>query len=98
MSGGIDSSIAAHLLCNRGRDAIWPLYVRRGGVAELRELAALRNILCWLRTRASGTIHRLRIVDVEYPSRSMKKRYPTTLRDQVGYAGREAVLAHVAVF
>ncbi len=98
MSGGIDSSMAAHVICLHHSCSIWPLYIRRGASAEKYELIALKKILTWLRTRHDKRIRRLRIIECYYPVQSLRNKFPKKIQKDCGYIGREIILAYIGIF
>jgi len=98
MSGGIDSAMAAYLLCEQKNVTLWPLYIKRGATAEALELLSLRRILPWLRRRFPGQVKPLKMIPFVYPVAELKKKYPPYVLRHRGYVGRELVLAMLGVF
>ena len=98
MSGGLDSSVAAHLLCKQYNCNIWPLYIKRGAAAEKHEIASLKKILRWLAKEFPSKIRPVKMVSCQYPPKNLKKVYPKDVQDKVGYNGRETVFTEVAIF
>jgi hypothetical protein len=65
MSGGIDSSVLAELCIKNLGNILYPLYIKRGAKAELRELEATQKIINYLRNLYPENIKDLKTVSCE---------------------------------
>lgn len=91
-SGGMDSVISSHMLLERTKYRLAPLYIDRNARSRNAEIASAKRCVTQLSTRYPSRVLPLEIIESPYPSPDLKRNLDSTYKKLNGHPGRNMFL------
>jgi len=96
VSGGVDSTIALAKVLEEFDSLIYPLYIKRGARAEVKELDSLHYYLN-LFSKKHKNLQKLEVLEAEIPPKKYKKYIPDKQLNSTGHTLRNSMIQSYAV-